>query len=73
MLFGGSYAQINVFPNTTNFESEGLCGTSCTGTCNFTGVWRNGDQFGFVQAGTDWLAENGPTPSTATGPDIDHT
>ncbi|MBK9301206.1 MAG: T9SS type A sorting domain-containing protein [Bacteroidetes bacterium] len=73
MLFGGSYAQINVFPNTTNFESEGLCGTSCAGTCNFTGVWRNGDQFGFVQAGTDWLAENGPTPSTATGPDIDHT
>ena len=69
----GAIAQISSFPNTTNFESEGLCGTSCTGSCALTGVWRNGDQYGFVQAGTDWLSEDGPTPSTTTGPDIDHT
>lgn len=66
-------AQITIYPNFSNFESEGLCGTSCTGSCNPIGVWRNADQWGFAQAGTDWLSEDGPTPSTATGPDIDHT
>ncbi len=69
----GAFAQISVFPNTTDFESEGLCGTSCTGACNLTGTWKNADQFLFPQAGTDWLAENGSTPSTSTGPDVDHT
>jgi hypothetical protein len=73
MLYFGSFAQINIYPNTTNFESEGLCGTSCVGACNLLGAWRNGDQFGFAQAGTDWLAEDGSTPSSDTGPDIDHT
>jgi len=68
-----AFSQINVFPNTTNFELEGLCGTSCSGACNLTGVWRNSDQYGFAQAGTDWLSEDGPTPSSTTGPDIDHT
>jgi hypothetical protein len=66
-------AQINVYPNFNNFETEGLCGTSCAGACNLTGIWRNADQYGFTQAGTDWLSEDGSTPSTATGPDIDHT
>jgi hypothetical protein len=66
-------AQITSYPHFTNFESEGLCGTSCTGACNLTGTWRNADQYGFPQAGTDWLAEDGSTPSSATGPDIDHT
>ena len=73
MLSVSIFAQISSFPNTTNFEAEGLCGTSCSGSCALTGVWRNGDQYGFVQAGTDWLSEDGSTPSTATGPDIDHT
>lgn len=73
MLSISAFAQISVFPNTTNFESEGLCGTSCAGACNLTGVWRNADQYGFPQAGTDWLSEDGSTPSTDTGPDIDHT
>lgn len=67
------YAQISSFPHFTDFESEGLCGTSCVGTCNLTGHWQNADQYGFAQAGTDWLAEDGPTPSTSTGPDVDHT
>jgi MAM domain, meprin/A5/mu/PKD domain/Secretion system C-terminal sorting domain len=66
-------AQITVYPNFNNFETEALCGTSCSGACNLTGTWRNADQYGFAQAGTDWLAEDGSTPSTATGPDIDHT
>lgn len=69
----GLFAQISVFPNVTDFETQTLCGTSCTGSCNPTGTWRNADQFGFPQAGTDWLVEDGSTPSTATGPDIDHT
>lgn len=74
ILFGtGLFAQINVFPNTTNFETEISCGSSCSGSCNPAGVWRNADQFGFPQAGTDWLVFSGSTPSTATGPDIDHT
>lgn len=66
-------AQINTFPHVTDFESEGLCGSSCTGTCNLTGHWRNADQWGFPQAGTDWLSEDGSTPSSDTGPDVDHT
>jgi hypothetical protein len=66
-------AQITVYPNVTDFESEPLCGTSCTGACALTGTWRNADQWGFAQAGTDWLSENGSTPSTDTGPDVDHT
>ncbi|MDP2388418.1 MAG: T9SS type A sorting domain-containing protein [Bacteroidota bacterium] len=69
----GLFAQISTFPHTTNFETEALCGTSCTGACDLTGDWKNGDQYGFPQAGTDWLAEDGSTPSTTTGPDIDHT
>ncbi len=73
LLFQAGWAQITVYPNFNNFESEGLCGTICTGACNLTGIWRNADQYGFAQAGTDWLAEDGSTPSTTTGPDIDHT
>ncbi|TND09612.1 MAG: hypothetical protein FD123_969, partial [Bacteroidetes bacterium] len=69
----GLSAQISTFPHTTNFETEALCGTSCTGSCNPAGDWKNADQYGFPQAGTDWLAEDGSTPSTSTGPDIDHT
>ena len=37
-------AQINVFPNINNFETEGLCGTTCSGACNLTGTWKNADQ-----------------------------
>lgn len=69
----GLRAQITTYPNFTNFEAESLCGTSCTGSCNPTGTWRNADQWGFAQAGTDWLVEDGSTPSTDTGPDLDHT
>src|SRR5687768_9119236 len=66
-------AQISVFPNFTNFEAEPLSGTSCSGSCALTGTWRNADQWAFPQAGTDWLSEDGSTPSTSTGPDVDHT
>ncbi len=64
---------INTFPNTTDFEGQANCGTSCPGNCNPTTDWRNGDQYGYPQAGMDWLLEDGSTPSTATGPDVDHT
>lgn len=73
MLASGLFAQISTFPHFTDFETEALCGTACTGSCNPAGGWKNGDQYGFAQAGTDWLVEDGSTPSTATGPDIDHT
>ncbi|MBL0015846.1 MAG: hypothetical protein IPP17_05245 [Bacteroidetes bacterium] len=73
LLAGSLRAQITTYPNFTNFESQSLCGTSCSGACNLTGTWRNADQWGFAQAGTDWLAEDGSTPSTTTGPDVDHT
>ncbi len=69
----GLFAQISTFPHFTDFESETNCGTSCTGSCNPAGGWKNADQYGFPQAGTDWLVEDGATPSTDTGPDIDHT
>lgn len=73
LLYTCANAQVTVFPNFTNFETQSLCGTSCTGSCNPTGTWRNADQWGFAQAGTDWLVEDGATPSTSTGPDVDHT
>lgn len=73
ILSASAFAQINVFPNFQNFETQTLCGTSCTGACNPTGTWRNADQWAFAQAGTDWLVEDGSTPSTSTGPDVDHT
>lgn len=73
VFYNQALSQITVYPNSTNFESEALCGTSCSGSCNPAGTWRNADQWGFTQAGTDWLIEDGPTPSTATGPDFDHT
>ncbi|MCK6639027.1 MAG: T9SS type A sorting domain-containing protein [Bacteroidia bacterium] len=73
ILSSSAYAQVSSFPHFTDFESESLCGTSCTGSCNPVGHWRNADQYSFPQAGTDWLVEDGATPSTATGPDFDHT
>lgn len=73
LTLGATAQVISTFPHNTDFESEALCGTSCTGACNLTGGWKNADQYGFPQAGTDWLAENGSTPSTNTGPDVDHT
>lgn len=73
LLAGTARAQITTYPNFTNFETQSLCGTSCSGSCNLTGTWRNADQWGFAQAGTDWLSEDGSTPSTDTGPDLDHT
>lgn len=73
LMSAGISAQISTFPDFQDFESQTLCGTSCTGSCNPTGSWRNADQWAFPQAGTDWLIEDGATPSTATGPDVDHT
>jgi MYXO-CTERM domain-containing protein len=55
-------------PYFTDYEAEADCGTSCTGGCNLlTAGWSNatGDN-------TNWLAHRGSTPSTATGPDADH-
>lgn len=66
-------AQVNTFPHFTDFDSEATCGTSCTGSCNPAGHWKNADQYAFPQAGTDWLAYNSSTPSSSTGPDFDHT
>src|SRR5688572_1308338 len=73
LLCSGAYGQISIFPHVTNFDSETDCGTSCTGACNPAGPWKNADQYAFPQAGTDWLAHSGTTPSTSTGPDFDHT
>lgn len=73
MVSAGLFAQISTFPNITDFESEAVCGTSCTGSCNPVGVWENADQYGFPQAGMDWMTHSGATPSSSTGPSIDHT
>lgn len=55
-------------PYAESFDSEPDCGTSCSGACNLTSGWTNaaGD-------GSNWLAHAGPTPSSGTGPDADHT
>lgn len=67
------FCQTSTFPDFTNFDNESTCGTSCTGSCNPAGGWKNADQYGFPQAGTDWLIYNASTPSSSTGPDFDHT
>lgn len=71
--YGNGPNIINTFPYFENFESEPLCGTSCSNTCNLMGGWKNALQYGFPAAGTNWLAEDGATPSSPTGPDFDHT
>lgn len=74
MLFCATVdAQISVFPHFTDFESEATCGTSCPGACNLAGAWKNADQWGMAQAGVDWNVDVGGTPSSSTGPSIDHT
>lgn len=74
LLHGITGAQVvSTFPHMTDFETESTCGTSCTGSCNLLGHWRNGDQWGFAQAGTDWIVDVGGTSSSNTGPGIDHT
>ena len=73
LLSLSAISQISTFPHFTNFDSEATCGTSCAGACNPAGAWKNADQYAFPQAGTDWLCWNASTPSTATGPDFDHT
>jgi len=70
---GAGFSQITVYPNFTDFESEGLCSTSCVGACNLTGNWKNADQWTLPQASIEWNVFSGSTPSTDTGPDIDHT
>ena len=67
-----SYAQINTFPNVTDFEAQALCPTGCGPTCALDTDWKNGDQLGFP-ADINWTADTGGTSSSATGPSVDHT
>jgi MAM domain, meprin/A5/mu/PKD domain len=76
LLFGGwkgLQAQISTFPHVTDFDSETSGSTSCGATYNYVGYWRNADQYGLPQANVDWTCVNVATPSTTTGPDVDHT
>jgi hypothetical protein len=59
---------INAFPYANNLETEVQCGTTCGSACNLLSGWTN------ITDGTDnnnWLADQGGTPSSSTGPSID--
>lgn len=60
-------------PITENFETFSLCGTAsdCEAeNCAMTSGWLNFSNQG--QDDIDWRTSQGSTPSTGTGPDIDH-
>ena len=73
ILFSQLNAQISTFPHFSDFEAEALCGTFCGPPCDLTGDWKNANQYALPAAGTQWRSEDGSTPSSATGPDTDHT
>lgn len=60
-------------PVTQNFETFSLCATTinCEGeNCNMSSGWLNFSNQG--QDDIDWRTSEGSTPSTNTGPDVDH-
>ena len=60
-------AQITSFPYSQNFETFATCGTSCATVCALQDNWVNASS-----ANRDWLVDENDTPSTLTGPPIDH-
>src|SRR5690606_34535025 len=73
ILFSQLNAQISTFPHFSDFEAEALCGTSCGPPCDLSGDWKNANQYALPAAATQWRSEDGSTPSSNTGPDLDHT
>jgi hypothetical protein len=73
IYFLGVKSQIATFPHVTNFDLELLGSTTCGAPYDFTGSWRNADQYGLPAANVDWNPISIATPSTLTGPDFDHT
>src|SRR3989338_1220189 len=70
---------ISAFPFNEDFESQATGSTSCTVNHTFTGnTWQNANDplvappISVTQQ-TDWRTDVGGTPSSATGPLIDHT
>jgi PKD repeat protein len=61
------FAQITSFPYSQNFEAFATCGTSCATVCALQDNWVNA-----TTANRDWLVDENDTPSTLTGPPIDH-
>ncbi len=59
---------INSFPHTENFETFANCPTGCGSACTLSNGWVND-----VTDNIDWIAHNGATGSTTTGPSFDHT
>lgn len=55
-------------PYIQDFELFAACGTSCATPCLLSEGWTNS-----TIDGTDWLVDVGGTPSSATGPIVDHT
>ncbi len=56
-------------PTTTlieDFESQTLCQNSCAEECEITGNW-----FNVTSDNTDWLVNQGSTPTPNTGPNTD--
>jgi PKD repeat protein len=61
-------------PQSQNFETFSVCGTAndCgTTICNLATGWMNSANG--TEDDIDWRVNSGGTPSTATGPDVDHT
>lgn len=67
LIGSGLKAQVSSFPYTENFESQATGSTAYNPTYTFTNQWTNvtGDN-------SNWTVDIGGTPSTATGPSVDH-
>ncbi len=50
------------------FDDQDNCSTYCGDVCPMTSIWRNGTANTF-----DWIVNDGPTPTTGTGPGDDIT
>ncbi|MBN2728727.1 MAG: T9SS type A sorting domain-containing protein [Bacteroidales bacterium] len=69
---------VSTFPHIEDFETQPLGSSSCGSVYSFnqtTPTWLNGDDATFPSGlhQYDWIVDEGGTPSSNTGPSIDHT
>lgn len=70
----GENSIVATLPWSEDFETAGVCPdiAACDNTnCTLTGNLTNEQNLVIDQF--DWKVNNGPTPTTTTGPDVDHT
>ena len=59
---------VNTFPYNENFDGFATCSTNPGSACTLSAEWSNA-----TDDDIDWTVDNGGTPSSGTGPAVDHT